>query len=136
MRIKLFNQYWDLKFTNITDYGICLPDLKLIKVRKSLEGEERLSTILHELLHAGDWPILEGVVDNISTNIAHIICMYWKYEPTSRRKNGNIEELAHLITHCFRLVKIHYESDEWADQFGEDCSKILWRLGYRKNETS
>ena len=134
MRIKLFNSYWNLRFTRIVDDGLCFNETKQIRIRKGLVGVEKLATILHELLHAGDWPLHEGIVDTVSENIAKIIYLtgWQEIKNTHHKKNGSIEELGKLIFYCLMLVKSQYETNEWAENFSDDCAKILWRLGYRK----
>lgn len=48
---------------------------RTVKVWDGLEGEDRLNTILHELLHAAGWPLDEAFVEEYGTVAASVL---WK----------------------------------------------------------
>ena len=46
---------------------------KRIRIRRSLRGETRLDTIIHEVLHAADWSKDEEWVGQTATELARIL---------------------------------------------------------------
>jgi hypothetical protein len=45
---------------------------KEIRILKRLRGQERLDTIIHELLHAGHWDLKEDAVNELASDIARV----------------------------------------------------------------
>lgn len=80
MRVKILNRCWDLVFKAGLPKdcdGECDPPTrpgKQIRVRVSLRGEARLSTLIHEALHAFAFDHLdESVVDKFGNDLARIL---------------------------------------------------------------
>lgn len=90
MQVKIRGKKWNLRFARLRkDLGYCQPPdkpNKEILIRSSLKGEELLDTLIHEILHAGDWDKDEPWVDEVATDMARIL---WKL---GYRRNGESEE--------------------------------------------
>lgn len=82
IRVRILGKHWTLEFARLyhpTDdvYGTTDgPDVKRkkIKIRKNLRGEEFLATTVHECLHAADWHKDEEWVEEVSVDIARVLC--------------------------------------------------------------
>ena len=46
---------------------------KQIRIDKTLDGEEQLEVLIHELLHAGCWHLDEESVETVACDIARIL---------------------------------------------------------------
>jgi len=81
IRVTVRENPFNLLFTNRMSkkvLGLCDPpgvEPRTIKIRKSLKGEERLDTIIHELLHAAQWDLSEDAVEETASDIA---CALWQ----------------------------------------------------------
>lgn len=53
--------------------GDCSRDARLIRVRKSLRGIERLETLIHEMIHAEGWHIDEEFVERAAADMAAVL---------------------------------------------------------------
>jgi hypothetical protein len=56
--ITILGKRWRLRFCRIKDDGECdAPEKKgkEIRINSRLRGQEKLETLIHELLHAGNW---------------------------------------------------------------------------------
>jgi len=84
VRVTIGGKRWNLEFVRIrprtgeefADNGnIDSPDTrqKKIRINRTLRGEKRLDTIIHEILHAADWNKDESWIEEISTDIARIL---------------------------------------------------------------
>ena len=79
-RVKIRGKYWWLKFVTAKEthghLGECdhpTVSEKSIRIRKTLKGENRLDTIIHELLHAGQWDLNEEAVEELASDIARVL---------------------------------------------------------------
>ncbi len=76
MRVHINGKRWDLRFTNLQGHGQCdgphIPN-KEIRIRSNLKGEERLDTLIHEMLHAAMWSIDEEVIHAAASDIARVL---------------------------------------------------------------
>lgn len=77
MKHKLGEHDWDIRFpvrvNRKGDDGECDADNRVIRVRRSLRGQERLRVVLHEALHALLWHGDEEWIDDVSTDLAAMI---------------------------------------------------------------
>lgn len=80
MKVKILGKVWDLVFkpfpADCTDFGLCDgPHVKgkKITINVKKKGEERLDTLLHEILHAADWHKDEEWVVQVATDTARIL---------------------------------------------------------------
>lgn len=78
MLVTIGGKRWRLVFegTPRDANGACEhPDKvgKKIRIRRTLRGELRLETIIHEVLHAADWTKDEEWVGQIATDLARIL---------------------------------------------------------------
>jgi len=77
MRVKISNRYYDLRFVkNLASKGLCdAPHIKgrKILIKSDLTGEDRLDTLLHEILHAADWYKDEEWICRCATDSARIL---------------------------------------------------------------
>lgn len=89
MRISVLWKRWDLLFVPEKDladtvprkkaarcYGDCdSPDErnKQIRIAEDLTGEVKMETVIHELLHAGDWGRSEEYVEQHAKDIARVL---------------------------------------------------------------
>lgn len=69
---------------DLDDWGSCTPSDRLIEIRSNQPEEERLDTLIHELLHA----IKPNMSEQEVTRIADVLSVgLWK--DSWRRKNAN-----------------------------------------------
>lgn len=77
MRVKVNEKLWNLRFVpNLSKNGDCdPPDAKgkEIRIWQGTAGQERLETVIHELLHAGNWHLAEEFVAEFATDAARIL---------------------------------------------------------------
>jgi hypothetical protein len=52
VRIRINGQTWKVVEAAIRDWGYCTPSERLIELRAGQRPQNRLDTLLHELLHA------------------------------------------------------------------------------------
>jgi hypothetical protein len=68
---------WTLRFApNLANRGDCDPPDKPgkeIRVSSSLQGEERLEVLIHELVHAAGWHIAEGFTETFARDAARVL---------------------------------------------------------------
>lgn len=81
-RITVRGRRYLLRFVNAGELenkgaiGECDPPSrahKAIRIRRRLRGQERLDTIIHELLHAGHWDLKEDAVNELASDIARVL---------------------------------------------------------------
>jgi hypothetical protein len=81
MKLKIFGRVWTLQFVpSLPDgqRGTCdAPTArnKIMAIRRSLKGELKLDTLIHEQLHAADWYRDEEWTGQVATDIARNL---WK----------------------------------------------------------
>lgn len=80
MRVTVLGKRWQLKYcTNLGDArGKCDPPDSANKTIRILAGQQpqlELDTLIHELIHAGDWHRDEECVTQLATDIAAAL---WK----------------------------------------------------------
>lgn len=77
MRIRILKKFWRLRFApNLANRGDCDPPDKPgkeIRVSSSLQGEERLEVLIHELVHAAGWHIDEAFVERFANDAARAL---------------------------------------------------------------
>lgn len=77
MQITVSGKRWNLRFVRTRAYdGECDPPTKAkkeIRIADRLKGEEKLDTILHELLHSAGWHIDEEFVAKFATDAARAL---------------------------------------------------------------
>lgn len=77
MLVTIRGKRYRLRFVpGLKHYGMCdAPDKagKEIKVRRSLRGQLKLDTIIHECLHAALWDLGEESIDQAATDIARVL---------------------------------------------------------------
>ncbi len=78
MLVTVLGKRWQLvrKYLRGNAYGYCEPPdskNKQIVIHSGLSGEKELEIILHELLHAGQWHLDEGVVRELARDLARIL---------------------------------------------------------------
>lgn len=74
-RIYIDGQAWKMRFCRVSKdiFGDCDYEEKTIRISNKLTGEEKLNTILHELIHAR-WPdIAELSVRHFADELAGIV---------------------------------------------------------------
>lgn len=79
MRIKIMGKYWELRFVpNLKNHGDIDPPSKpkkAIRIKSTLVGAIELETIIHEIVHAGNWHLDEEFVEPFCHDLARIL---WK----------------------------------------------------------
>jgi hypothetical protein len=87
MRAQVLGKRWHLRFApNMAVRGDCEPPTqpkKAIRIASSLQGEERLEVLLHELLHAAGWHIDESFVERFAADAARTL---WRLGYREERK--------------------------------------------------
>ena len=77
MKVTIRGKRWNLEFVRLrTNWGECDPPDKpgkSIRIRSSLTGQDRLDTVIHEVLHAGHWELKEDVVEQLASDMARIL---------------------------------------------------------------
>lgn len=78
MRVLILGRFWELRFVkNLANRGDCDPPQtkgKMIRIKSSLNGEEELEVILHELIHAAEWKLrAEEHVEEEARDFARIL---------------------------------------------------------------
>lgn len=77
MKVTIRGKRWNLEFVRMRkNWGECDPpdkSGKAIRIRSSLTGQDRLDTIIHEVLHAGHWELKEDVVEQLASDMARIL---------------------------------------------------------------
>jgi hypothetical protein len=82
MHVDICGKRWRLEFKRMRDtkhdrqLGNCdPPDVphKSIRINRSLEGEEKLETIIHECLHAANWHYAEESLAQAAEDIARVL---------------------------------------------------------------
>lgn len=88
MKVKLLGKIYSVVFKPLKDArGYCDPPdqrNKTIWIDSSLTDEEQLEVILHELIHAVDWPLSEEFCEARARDIARVLWRlgYRRSEPT------------------------------------------------------
>ncbi len=76
-RLTILGRRWRLRFApNMGNRGECDPPDqpgKEIRISSSLDGEERLEVLIHELLHAAGWHIDETFVERFARDVARTL---------------------------------------------------------------
>lgn len=90
MRIRLNGKYWQLRFSNIRDYGdICDPgkaDGRIIRIGTWQGEQDRLDSIIHEAIHAIRPELDEAAVDATARDLSRLL---WRLQ-YRRTKDGQI----------------------------------------------
>lgn len=79
MRVSILGKHWNLKITSKLSRdcrGECEPPdsaRKEIRIRSSLQGEELMEVVAHEVLHAADWHKDEAWVAQVAADLAKIL---------------------------------------------------------------
>jgi len=80
MRLTIGGRYYRLKWVDEIDggktFGECDPPdskEKEIRIVRTLRGEKRVETIIHECLHACHWDMDENWVSSSTQEIAHVL---------------------------------------------------------------
>lgn len=80
MKVKILGKIWHLVFQNLgpksQSWGFCdAPNIKNKKiiVHSKIKDLDRLTTIIHECLHAADWHKDEEWVEVVSADLARIL---------------------------------------------------------------
>lgn len=77
MRVQIMDKRWTLRFVpNLANYGECqAPGTadKQIRILSTLRGKQRLTILIHELLHASNWHLDEQFVTQAAEDIAGVL---------------------------------------------------------------
>ena len=74
MNHKFRKKRWKVTFGKLNKiYGLCNYDTKEITIRKSLDGDLRLDTIIHECLHACYPDLDDECIDETATDITKLL---------------------------------------------------------------
>ena len=79
MRVEIRGRRYSLKFgaaSVVSALGSCdAPDSKgkTIRIRRSLRGRDRMTVVVHELLHAALWDLSEESVDETAEAVARVL---------------------------------------------------------------
>lgn len=95
---KLGAHQWRVEYTDVTPdmvndhttWGICVPEKQLIRINKIATPSMRLSTLLHEIMHAFE-AVYEITIDHRDLNLvgdafAQIMLDSFRDEPKKRKK--------------------------------------------------
>jgi hypothetical protein len=79
VRVRILGQYYNLRFVpNLGGkFGECdhpKKPQKEIRIQSGLSRERLIEILIHEGLHGGNWHLDEEFVDQVSADIAKIIC--------------------------------------------------------------
>lgn len=135
LRVTIGGRYWQMQFVRSLPgmYGVTdSPETrnKTIKIRRRLKEDVLLDTIIHELLHAADWDVGEGWIEQIATHTSQVLILAgWRR--ASREISATESQLADLIRTCLRLSKPHLDQDKWAERTSKEVARVIWILGWR-----
>jgi len=77
MRVTVLGKVWQLRFApNMANRGDCEPPDKRgkeIRISSSLQGEQRLEVLVHELMHAAGWHLDESFVEQFARDAARTL---------------------------------------------------------------
>jgi hypothetical protein len=80
MKVKILGKIWDLVFQNLgtksPNWGFCDPPdtkNKKIIIHNKAKDLEKLTTIIHECLHAADWHKNEEWIEEVSVDLSRIL---------------------------------------------------------------
>jgi len=76
--VTILEKTWQLVFSKRinkkNDRGLCDDHASYknpkIHIKRDLRGEERLEVLIHEMMHAANWPLDEGFVSKFSKDAA------------------------------------------------------------------
>jgi hypothetical protein len=76
--LTILGKTWQLVYSKRinkkNDRGLCDEHASYktpkIRIKRDLCGEERLEVLIHEMMHAANWPLDEGFVSNFSIDAA------------------------------------------------------------------
>jgi len=73
VRVKIHGKVWTIRDADIKEWGLCYATERLIEIRQRQRVRNRLDTLIHELLHAGDPTLKEEMVTKLAGIITNVL---------------------------------------------------------------
>ena len=79
MNVSIRGRRWRLRWcTRLLNKGDCNIETGTIRIRRGLEPDDELETMIHEAIHACHWDLSEEAVEETATDVAKIVVRWLK----------------------------------------------------------